>query len=50
MEGEEDITEDMSDERSKLARLIHQADSDTLRKIRDMLKEKKDKEPYFLFE
>jgi CheY-like chemotaxis protein len=36
--------------RNKLAKLIHQADSDTLRKIRDMLKEKKDKEPYFLFE
>jgi two-component system alkaline phosphatase synthesis response regulator PhoP len=49
-EGKEDITEDMSDERGKLARLIHQADSDTLRKIRDMLNEKKDKEPYFLFE
>jgi len=49
-EGKEDITEDMSDERDKLARLIRQADSDTLRKIRDMLKEKKDKEPYFLFE
>ena len=49
-EGKEDITEDMSDERDKLARLIRQADSDTLRKIRDMLKDKKDKEPYFLFE
>jgi len=48
--GKEDITEDMSDERDKLARLIRQADSDTLRKIRDMLKDKKDKEPYFLFE
>jgi CheY-like chemotaxis protein len=49
-EGEEDMSEDISDERSKLARLIHQADSDTLRKIRDMLKEKKNKDPYFLFE
>jgi CheY-like chemotaxis protein len=49
-EGKEDISDDMSDERHKLAKLIHQADSDTLRKIRDMLKEKKDKEPYFLFE
>ena len=49
-EDEEDMSEDMSDERHKLAKLIHQADSDTLKKIRDMLKEKKDKEPYFLFE
>jgi hypothetical protein len=49
-EGKEDTTEDMADERGKLARLIHQADSDTLRKIRDMLNEKKGKEPYFLFE
>jgi len=49
-EGKEDITEDMSDERNKLARLIQQADSDTWRKVRDMLNEKKDKEPYLLFE
>ena len=49
-EGKEDVTEDMSDERNKLARLIQQADSDTLRKVRDMLNKKKDKEPYFLFE
>ena len=49
-EGKEDISDDISGERHKLAKLIHQADSDTLRKIRDMLKEKKDKEPYFLFE
>jgi hypothetical protein len=49
-EGKEDVTEDMSDERNKLARLIQHADSDTLRKVRDMLNDKKDKEPYFLFE
>jgi len=49
-EGKEDITEDISDEREKLARLIRHTDSDTLRKIRDMLKDKKDKEPYLLFE
>ncbi len=49
-EGKEDTSEDMSDERHKLAKLIQQADSDTLKKIRDLLKEKKDKEPYFLFE
>ena len=51
-EGRENITEDMSDERSKLAKLIHQTDSDTLKKIRGMLNEKEDtdKKPFFLFE
>jgi CheY-like chemotaxis protein len=46
----EDVSENLTDERSKLAKLIHDADSDTLKKVRDMLNKKKRAEPYFLFE
>jgi len=49
-EGAEEVSESLSDERGKLAKLIQEADSDTLRKIRDMLNKKKKTEPYFLFE
>jgi CheY-like chemotaxis protein len=47
-EGKEDMNEDLSGERGKLARLIQHADSDTLREIRKMLNEKKNNEPYWL--
>ena len=46
--GEKDVTEDMAAERSYLARLIHQTDSDTLKKIREMLNKKKKEEIYWL--
>lgn len=46
--GEEDINESLSSERNKLARLIHTADADTLREIREMLNEKKKNEVYWL--
>ncbi len=49
-EGKEDMNEGISEERGNIARLIHQADSDTLQKIRAMLKETKDKEPYWPFQ
>ena len=46
----EAVDEDPRDDRDKLAKLIQETDSDTLRKIRDILNKKKKKEPYFLFE
>jgi CheY-like chemotaxis protein len=49
-EGAEDVSENLTEERDKLASLLKEADSDTLRKVRDMLNKKKKKEPYFLFE
>jgi len=49
-EGMESVSENLTDERDKVAKLIQDADSDTLRKIRDMLKKKKKTEPFFLFE
>jgi two-component system alkaline phosphatase synthesis response regulator PhoP len=49
-EGVEGVSENLTDERGKLAKLIHEADSDTLRKVRDMLNKKEKKDPYFLFE
>lgn len=48
--GAEDVSESLTDERDKLAKLLKEADSDTLKKIRDMLNKKKKTEPYFLFE
>lgn len=49
-EGKKDMNEDLSGERGKIARLIHHADSDTLREISKILNEKKNKEPYWLGE
>ena len=49
-EGVEGVSENITDARGKLAKLIHEADSDTLRKVRDMLNKKEKKDPYFLFE
>lgn len=49
-EGVEEVSENLTDERGKLAKLIHETDSDTLRKIRDLLNKKEKKDPYFLFE
>jgi len=48
--GLESVSENLTDERNKLAKLIQDADSDTLRKIREMLKKKKKTEPFILFE
>lgn len=49
-EGTPDVSENLTEERDNLAKLLKEADSDTLRKIRNMLDKKKKNEPYFLFE
>jgi hypothetical protein len=36
-EAVEEMGEELTNERSKLVKLIHETDSDTLRKIREML-------------
>jgi hypothetical protein len=46
----EAVDKDPTDERNKIAKLIQETDSDTLRKIRALLNKKKKTEPYFLFE
>lgn len=49
-EGAPDVSDNLTQERDNLAKLLKEADSDTLRKIRNMLDKKKKNEPYFLFE